>query len=85
MEICPANFPEDNRRYYHIKLHKGTFFGTKEPCNSETTVLELNKYYSYLPTFQCPYCFCLCEESHTLSSDRYINLRISMVNISDNR
>nr|XP_015839800.1 PREDICTED: uncharacterized protein LOC103313022 isoform X2 [Tribolium castaneum] len=82
MDVCLANVPRDNRRYHHIELGNGTFFGTNQQCTRPKINLAT---YSESLIFKCSYCFCLCDEGQGSYSDRYINLRISMSNISDNR
>nr|XP_015839759.1 PREDICTED: uncharacterized protein LOC103313020 isoform X5 [Tribolium castaneum] len=74
------NLPKDNRRYHHIKLSNGTFFGPKRQCTGNIKIHT----YSYRNSY-CPYCFCLCEEGQVSYSERYVNLRITKANISDNR
>ncbi|XP_044261295.1 uncharacterized protein LOC123009206 isoform X2 [Tribolium madens] len=83
LEVCPTDsMSKENRRYHYIEFGNGNFFGNKQSCPSNTKTLTT--YREWL-IYKCSYCFCLCDEGPRYMSDRYINLRISMANISDNR
>ncbi|XP_044253047.1 uncharacterized protein LOC123004013 isoform X2 [Tribolium madens] len=82
MTVCSSIMTKHNRRYEYIEFGNRITFGEKKICNGEITYLET--YRNWL-VWECSYCFCLCDEGPKYFSDRYINLRLSMSNISDNR
>ncbi|XP_050514777.1 uncharacterized protein LOC114329424 isoform X2 [Diabrotica virgifera virgifera] len=79
MWICPAD-PLSGRRYEYIEYENGKVLGRKQGCSRGTT--KVDSWWRWL-FWHCSYCFCLCDEQGS-ASDRYVNMRPTIANISDN-
>ncbi|CAG9839741.1 unnamed protein product [Diabrotica balteata] len=79
MWICPAD-PLSGRRYEYIEYENGKVLGRKQGCSRGTT--KVDSWWRWL-FWHCSYCFCLCDEQGS-ASDRYVNMRPAIANISDN-
>ncbi|XP_063904366.1 uncharacterized protein LOC135123538 isoform X2 [Zophobas morio] len=84
MEVCRSEgMFKTNRRYDYVKFGNGRHFGKRKSCSrSRTTGLET--YRNWL-VYKCSYCYCLCEEGPPFFSERYINMRLTESNKTDNK
>ncbi|XP_063904376.1 uncharacterized protein LOC135123542 [Zophobas morio] len=84
MEVCRSEgMFKTNRRYDYVKFGNGRHFGRSKTCSrSRTTGLET--YRNWL-VYKCSYCYCLCEEGPKFFSERYINMRLTESNKTDNK
>ncbi|XP_044253044.1 uncharacterized protein LOC123004012 [Tribolium madens] len=82
MRVCSNSMNKHNRRYQYVELGNGQVLGEKQVCQGYKT--DLSTYIDWV-IWRCSYCFCLCDEGPKYYSDRYINLRLSMANLTDNR
>ncbi|EFA08552.2 hypothetical protein TcasGA2_TC006207 [Tribolium castaneum] len=82
MTVCSnKNTRKNNRRYQYVELGNGKVLGKKQSCRGYKTDLST---YIYWIVWRCSYCFCLCDEQ-SRGTDVYINLRLSLANMNDNR
>ncbi|CAG9863089.1 unnamed protein product [Phyllotreta striolata] len=79
MWICPAD-PSSGRRYEYVEYENGKVLGRKQACTRGAT--KVDSWWRWL-FWHCSYCFCLCDEQNS-SSDRYVNMRAVVANISHN-
>ena len=83
IKISLQSMLKTNRRYDYIKFGNGRHFGKSMTCSkSRTTHLETYRRWLF---YKCSYCYCLCEEGPKFFSERYINMRMVMSNITDNK
>nr|XP_053657234.1 uncharacterized protein LOC128706306 [Cherax quadricarinatus] len=58
------------RRYESIKYGNGILLGSSEPCSG--SVIKVNSWWRFW--YHCSYCFCLCDDGSSPTTDRYISL-----------
>ncbi|KAJ3646676.1 hypothetical protein Zmor_024252 [Zophobas morio] len=84
MEVCRSkDMSKTNRRYDYVEFGNRTHFRKTKICRkSRSTHLETEQSWMH---DKCPYCYCLCEEGPNFFSEIYINMRMIMSNITDNK
>lgn len=78
MTVCKSG--SSNRRYESIQYENGRTLGRNMGCSNGK--YSVDSWWRYL-FWHCSYCFCLCDDQGA-SSDRYINMRPTIANISHN-
>lgn len=66
--VCPSRNPY--RRYDSIKYENGLLLGSSQSCGRP--LWRVQSWQRFL--YHCSYCFCLCDDGNSPTSDRYISL-----------
>ncbi|RXG53609.1 hypothetical protein Avbf_11082 [Armadillidium vulgare] len=77
-EVCISELPY--RRYDWIRYGSHKFLGRKSFCDNE---MKVDSWWRFL--YHCSYCVCLCDDSHSPTSDRFISLKPVVSDIVNGR
>ncbi|KAK3867338.1 hypothetical protein Pcinc_027195, partial [Petrolisthes cinctipes] len=67
--VCLSRKPY--RRYEAIKYENGNTLGPNHKCDTSAS-MKVDSWWRFL--YHCSYCFCLCDDSESPSTDRYFSL-----------